>query len=131
MELGYSIGENVFGYCLVLPHYGTIVVGGTNKIGNFAVMHTSTCIADESSVIGDNFDFTIGSIISKHVCIGDSVATCANSCITTDISSHSLVASFPAKVVRSKYPSWNERDGEIFQKRVEKVNAILSNRWFV
>ena len=110
MKLGFSIGEDVFGYGLVLPHYGTIVVGGTNHVGNFAVLHTSTCIADCSCEIGHNFDFATGSIISKHVTIGDSVATCANSCVTTDIPSNSLVAGSPAKVVRTDYPSWYDRD---------------------
>lgn len=44
-RLGFSIDYTSFGYGLVIPHYGTIVVGGPNKIGNFAVLHTCTCIA--------------------------------------------------------------------------------------
>lgn len=44
VKLGFSISPNVFGYGLLIPHYGTIVVGNGNKIGNYAVLHTSTCI---------------------------------------------------------------------------------------
>lgn len=46
MKLGFTIGEDVFGYGLVIPHYGTIVVGGSNRCGNYCVLHTSTCISD-------------------------------------------------------------------------------------
>ena len=42
MKLGFTISENVFGYGLVIPHYGTIVVGSGNRVGNYAVLHTST-----------------------------------------------------------------------------------------
>ena len=126
LKLGYSLGEDVFGYGLVLPHYGTIVVGGTNSVGNYAVMHTSTCIADCNCIIGNNFDFATGSIISKHVTIGNNVATCANSCITKNVPSNSLVAGSPAKVVRTDYPSWYDRDGELFKKRVCEVERLRS-----
>ena len=44
LKLGFSISCNVFGYGLVIPHYGTIVVGEGNRIGNYCVLHTSTCI---------------------------------------------------------------------------------------
>ena len=124
LRLGYSIGEDVFGYGLVIPHYGTIVVGGTNSVGNYATIHTLTCIADGHSIIGDSFDFATGSIISKHVIIGDSVSTCANSTITTDVPSHSLVAGSPAKVVRTNYPTWFERDGDYWQSRVQQCERI-------
>lgn len=31
IKLGFSIANDVFGYGLVIPHYGTIVVGGVIK----------------------------------------------------------------------------------------------------
>ena len=43
-RLGFTIGFNAFGYGLLIPHDGTIVVNGHCRIGNFAVLHTSTCI---------------------------------------------------------------------------------------
>lgn len=33
MKLGFSIGCNVFGYRLVIPHYGTIVVNNEVRAG--------------------------------------------------------------------------------------------------
>lgn len=53
IKLGFSIGYDVFGYGLHIPHYGTIVVNGICKIGNYAVLHTSTCIGGAGKVIGD------------------------------------------------------------------------------
>ena len=46
-KLGISISPDTFGYGLVIPHYGTIVVNGGCVIGNYCVLHTSTCIAGE------------------------------------------------------------------------------------
>lgn len=62
-KLGFSIDYSSFGYGLVIPHYGTIVVGGPNKIGNFAVLHTSTCIAGGGKTIGDGLYLSSGSQI--------------------------------------------------------------------
>ena len=42
----YDIRElNSLGYGAVIPHYGTIVVNGDARLGNYCVLHTSTCIA--------------------------------------------------------------------------------------
>lgn len=35
-KLGFSIGYDACDYGLVIPHYGTIVVGNTNRIGPYA-----------------------------------------------------------------------------------------------
>ena len=40
-RLGFSIGYHVFGYGLMINHYGTIVVGDNNRIGNFCLIDTS------------------------------------------------------------------------------------------
>lgn len=56
-KLGFSIGYDVFDYGLVIPHYGTIVVGNTNRIGPYAVLHTSTCITDTGRRIGQALSF--------------------------------------------------------------------------
>lgn len=44
IKLGFSIACDTYDYGLVISHYGTIVVGNGNKIGNYAVLHTSICI---------------------------------------------------------------------------------------
>lgn len=43
-RLGFSIGYRVFGYGLLIPHHGTIVINGDVRAGNYCVLHTSTCI---------------------------------------------------------------------------------------
>lgn len=44
----------------MIPHYGTIVVGGTNIIGNFAVLHTSTYITANHKIIGNGLYLSTG-----------------------------------------------------------------------
>lgn len=60
MKLGFTISENVFGYGLVIPNYGTIVVGSGNQIGNYSVLHTSTCISAGRKRIGDGLYLSTG-----------------------------------------------------------------------
>lgn len=60
IKLGFTIPINVFGYGLVIPHYGTIVVGAGNTIGNYAVLHTSTCITAGNKIIGDALYLSTG-----------------------------------------------------------------------
>ncbi len=40
IKLGVYIARDVCGYGLVIPHYGTILVGGGNTIGKYTVLHT-------------------------------------------------------------------------------------------
>lgn len=51
LKLGFSIGYDVFGYGLHIPHHGTIVVNDDCKIGNYCVLHTCTCIGGAGKII--------------------------------------------------------------------------------
>ena len=51
VKLGFSIEKDVFGYGLLIPHWGTIVVG-QNTIGKYAVLQSSICISGNGKVIG-------------------------------------------------------------------------------
>lgn len=62
--LGFSIGYDVFDYALVIPHYGTIVVGNKNRIGPYAILHTSTCITDACRKIGKGISLSTGAKIT-------------------------------------------------------------------
>ena len=73
LKCGFTIGYNCFGYALLIHHYGTIVCGASNRIGNFASLNTSTCIIENGSIIGDFFYMGTGSVISKKVSLGDNV----------------------------------------------------------
>lgn len=109
-KLGFSIDYSSFGYGLVIPHYGTIVVGGPNKIGNFAVLHTSTCIAGGGKTIGDGLYLSSGSQIIGYLNIGDNVT----------IASHSLVI-HDCKITRFKQ--------ELQQPQKNAVSFMVSTRW--
>lgn len=123
-KLGFSIGYDVFGYGLVIPHWGTIVVGGSNHIGNYAVLHTSTCIVDKASVIGDGLYLSAGSIISNHVELGNGVTIGANSTLNKGSNlSGVLLVGTPAVVKKESEP-WYIRDGERFMTRVEAIEQL-------
>ena len=122
-RLGYDICPDCFGYGLVLPHRGTKVVGGGNKIGNYAVLHTSTCITAGKKVIGDGLYVSAGAKIIKDIQIGDNVTISVNSVVNRSfLGSNLLLAGMPAIAKQTSYASWYERDG--FVERVRQVEKL-------
>lgn len=120
-RLGFSIGFNVFGYGLVIPHYGTIVVGGSNKCGNYCVLHTSTCISDNGKQIGDAFYLSTGAKVTTKVIIGDNVSVGANSVLNKSFpEGNVMVAGAPAKIIKPEV-AWYIRDGKTYQNRVDTI----------
>lgn len=124
MKLGFSIGRNILGYGVVIPHYGTIVINGEANIGNFCVLHTSTCIAGGNKNIGDYFYLSAGSQLIGNITLGDGVTVAAHSLVKDSADSITLMAGSPAVVKREQYPIWPERDGSKYTRRVEKVMSI-------
>lgn len=125
LRLGFSIGHNSLGYGVVLPHYGTIVVNGEAHVGNYAVLHTSTCIAGKKS-IGDFLYLSTGSQIVGDIIIGDDVTVAAHSLVNHSTEGHVLLAGAPAEVKQYNYPKWIERDGEVFVNRLNRVEKYKS-----
>ena len=124
LKLGFSISINVFGYGLVIPHYGTIVVGAGNEIGNYAVLHTSTCITAGEKKIGDAFYLSTGAKVIHNITLGDGVSVAANSVINkSNILSNVLLVGSPAIAKKEVLP-WYIRDGEVFKKRVETIEKM-------
>ena len=122
IKLGYSIGYDVFGYGLKLPHYGTIVIGGNNRIGNYAVLHTSTCVTDNTHTIGDGLYLSTGAIITCGGNMGSGISICANSLVNKYIEGdYLLVGGTPAYRIRET-PIWYVRDG--YESRVNKVEYL-------
>lgn len=122
LRLGFSIGYNVFGYGLKIPHYGTIVVGGTNRIGNYSVLHTSTCISDNGKVIGDGLYLATGAKITTKVNLGDNVSIGANSLVNKSFTENNiLLAGMPARIVKESEP-WYKRDS--FTNEVEAIESL-------
>lgn len=124
IQLGFSIGYNVFGYGLVIPHYGTIVVNDGVRAGNFCVLHTSTCIGGSDKIIGDGLYLASGAKIMDKLILGNGVSVAANSLVNNSVGNNVLLTGCPAFVKRQNYPYWWERDGEKYIQRVAKVEKL-------
>ena len=123
IKLGFSIGYNCFGYGLVVPHYGTIVVGSSNRIGNFAVLHTSTCISDNGKSIGDGLYLSTGAKITTRCELGNNVSIGANSVVNKSFEGNCMIAGAPA-IMKKQEQAWYERDGEYYADMVKKVESL-------
>ena len=98
LKCGFSIGKDCFGYGLTLLHYGSIVVGQRNRIGNYAILFPASCIVDDGSVIGDGLFMATGAVISKQLVLGDAVNVAANSVLAQSCpEGHVTFAGAPAK----------------------------------
>lgn len=118
IKLGFSISTNVFGYGLVIPHYGTIVVGDGNKIGNYAVLHTSTCITAGKKTIGDAMYLSTGAKIVNDIILGNGINISANAVVNkSEAKSNVLLVGNPASMKKESEP-WYVRDGEEYSRRV-------------
>lgn len=123
LKLGFSIGPSVFGYGLLIPHYGTIVVGANNKIGNYAVLHTCTCIHDKCDEIGDALYLASGAMIMKGTKLGDNVSVGANSYVNKSFDSNLLIAGLPAKSIKHS-EVWYKRDGIHYSEKVRQIEEL-------
>lgn len=115
-RLGFSIGEDSLGYGAVIHHPGTIVIGDSNKIGNYALINTSTCIVMSGCVIGDGFFMGSGAVITKQLNMGDDVWIGANSVVNKSCSEGGvLLAGSPAVKIKDVKGSW--------------YNGLYRNQW--
>lgn len=113
-----------FGYGLVIPHYGTIVVNSGVRAGNYCVLHTSTCIGGANKIIGDGLYLASGAKIMGDVNLGNGVSVAAGSLVNKSYGDNVLIAGMPGIVVRDNYPIWYQRDGLKYEKRVEKIEEL-------
>ena len=125
-QCGFSIGADCFGCGLLIHHYGTIVCGGNNRIGNFAVLNTSVCITQNASQIGDFFFMGTGAVISKGVKLGDNVKVAANSVLTQSFMESDIVlAGQPAELKKISSHTWIDDydtvSGTLWRDRYNKV----------
>ena len=123
---GFSIGADCFGYGLLIHHYGTIVCGGNNRIGNFAVLNTSTCIVQNGSKAGDFFFMGTGAVISKGVELGDNVKVAANSVITKSFQESNItLGGQPAVIRKQSTKTWIDDydgvSGSLWRDRYNKI----------
>lgn len=122
-KLSFSIGPDVFGYGLLIPHYGTIVVG-ENQIGNYAVLQSSTCISGNQKIIGDGLYLATGAKITTKIVLGDNVTVAANSVVNKSVpQGNVLLAGIPA-VIKKESIAWYLRDGAEFCEKVERIENL-------
>lgn len=127
-KLGFTIGWHSLGYGAVVSHYGTIIVGRLNRIGNYAVINVSTCVSgpltDRGKIIGDAFYMGTGAKVIDDVTFGDNVVVGANAVVThnSDGASGCLLVGIPACEAK-KTPAWYEQD-EQYSERVRKIEAL-------
>ena len=127
IKLGFSIACDVCGYGLVIPHYGTIVVGGGNKIGNYAVLHTSTCITNGKKVIGDGLYVSTGAKLTTVNQLGNNVTIAANSVVTKSCHEDNvMLAGMPAQI-KKKQDAWyfNNKKYSNHIKQIESLRSTL------
>lgn len=123
-KLGFSIGYDVFSYGLVIPHYGTIVVGNTNRIGPYAVLHTSTCITDTGRKIGKGLSLSTGAKITGGKILGDNIVVAANSVVTKSFpENNTLLVGIPA-IKKSDRPDWYTSLSEETKKKVDAIETL-------
>lgn len=122
-QLGLSIGCDALGYGCVIPHYGTIVVGPSNRIGNYAVLHTSTCISDNGKIIGDGLYLSTGAKLTTKLNLGDNVSIGANALVNKSFDGNLLLGGMPAQKIKES-SAWYIRDGEKYNNRVRKIEDL-------
>lgn len=124
LKLGFSIGYDVFGYGLLIPHYGTIVVNSNVRVGNYAVLHTCTCIGGSNKIMGDGLYLSTGSQIMGNLTLGNNVSVSAHSLVNKSFGDNVLLVGSPALVKVENYSSWYDRYGDIYKQRVLKVEKL-------
>lgn len=101
IKLGYTIPLNVIGPGLSLPHYGTIIINGSAKIGKNCRIMADVCIGstsgiNQAAIIGDNIYIGAGAKIIGDIRIGNDVCIGANSVVTKSFVDTGTIAGVPA-----------------------------------
>lgn len=123
-KTGFSIAPGVLGYGVVIPHYGTIVVGSGNKMGNYAVLHTCVCITQGAKKIGDALYCSTGAKIVNDIELKTNVSIGANAVVNKSFDDNSiLLTGIPADRKKEEKP-WYIRDGETYINRIKECERL-------
>lgn len=128
VKLGFVIGYKCFNYGLVIPHFGTIVVGDSNRCGRYCVLHTSTCMTGgkEGKKIGDALYLSSGARVIKPIHLGNNVQIASNSVVNKSFPCDNIVlAGMPAEIKRENKPEWYK--GWDAEERIQ----MIENRRFL
>lgn len=123
-KTGFSIAPGVLGYGVVIPHYGTIVVGSGNKIGNYTVLHTCVCITQGKKKIGDALYCSTGAKIVNDIELKQNVSVGANAVVNKSFDDGGiLLTGIPAERKKEEKP-WYVRDGETYINRIKECERL-------
>ena len=127
LRLGYTIGHDSCGYGLVLPHYGTIVIGMKNTIGNYAMIHVGTLFTTDERTVGDNLYLATGAKVTTGMNLGNNVTIAANSVVTKSfVDDNILLAGMPAVIKGKRGPWWEANETFILRhQRCEELRASM------
>lgn len=106
LQLGFSIGPNIFGPGLAIPHYGAIVINPNVRIGSNFRLHVGVNIGASGGVkcvphIGDNVYIGPGAILFGDIKIGNNVMIGANATLTKSFDEDNIViAGSPAQIIK-------------------------------
>lgn len=124
VKLGYEIGLDVLGYGVVIGHPGTIVIGESNRIGNYAVLHTSTCISNNGKIIGDGLYLSAGVVITKKLILGNNVQIGANSLVNNTFKDDNIMLGGSPSTIKKEVPAWWLGNGEEYQRRHDEIERL-------
>lgn len=91
------------GYGLLIPHYGTIVVNNDTCCGNFAVIHTFTCIGGIGKIIDNGLYLSGRAEIMGDVKFGEGVFIASNSVVNKSYKSNILLTGMSAGIEKTNY----------------------------
>ena len=125
IKLGFSIACDVCGYGLVIPHYGTIVVGSGNQIGNYAVLHTSTCITNGKKVIGDGLYVSVGAKLTTVEQLGNNVMIAANSVVTKSCKEDNVLLVGVPSTIKKRQDAWYINN-EKYANNIKQIEQLIN-----
>lgn len=102
IKTGIYIPVNTFGKGLALPHYGTIIVNGSARFGDYCVIQAGVNVA--SDVCGGDYVYLApGAKINERLTIADHVIVGSNCVVTHSVEKEGCtVAGVPAKKISDK-----------------------------
>lgn len=123
-KLGFSIGYDACDYALSIPHYGTIVVGNSNRLGPYACLHTSTCITDTGRTIGKALLLSTGAKITGGSVLGDHIMVAANTVVTKSFNNSNLLLVGTPAFIKTELPEWYENLDNETKRRVDAIENL-------
>jgi serine O-acetyltransferase len=116
LKTGISIPRHVFNEGLCIPHYGSIVVNPTAKVGRNCMIHVGVNIGTNggsavSPIIGNNVYIGPGAKIFGEITIADNCYIGANAVVNSSfIEPFSVIVGAPAKAVKTETKVWWQKN---------------------